>query len=133
MLFDRRPNIFIHTLHRATGKIGLGIKQRKRAFFLGQINRRQIGGASDSVQPSIGLRHCSRRSIAQPHHQQRVGQTGHTQPDTPLVAGLLRLRLKRKFRRHDHIVQHPHRDRHQIGQSALFDCGTGFKRRVNQT
>ena len=37
----------------------LGVKQRECALFLGQIDRGQIGGAGDRLQPVFGLRAAS--------------------------------------------------------------------------
>ena len=93
---DGVAHVLIHQLHGTAFQIGLGIKQGKRALFLGQIHRSQIGCTGNGMQPCLGLR-CSRvRAIAQTNHQQRICQSRHPQPNAPFVARLLRLRLKRK-------------------------------------
>ena len=62
-------HILIHSLHRARGQIRICLKERKRALFLGQLHRGQIGGARDRVQPIFGLPRRCLGAIAQAKHQ----------------------------------------------------------------
>ena len=66
-------------------QIGLGVEQAGRTpFRLRQLRRGQIRGAGDPAQPAVRLTRRLLRTIALAHHQQRIGQPGHPQPDPPL-------------------------------------------------
>ena len=116
MLADRFAHILVHCFHRTGRKIGLCVEQRERALFLGQIDRRQIGGAGDRVHPLIRLTRRFFRAIAQTDHQQRIGQTGDAQTDPALGLRLLALRFQWELRRIDDVVHHPHSGGDQFAQ-----------------
>ena len=121
---NRIAHVAVHFFHRARGQKRLGLKQRKCALFFGKLHRGKISSARNLMQPVFGL--CDRRirSIAQTNHQQGIGQTCHTQPDTALGAGLLGLRFERKVRGINHIIHHPNRRADQILQRRLIQlCG----------
>ena len=128
MRADRGAHILVH-LHHVTGRqIGLRVEERKRTLLFGQINGGQTGCARNRLEPLFGLRRSLIAAIAQPQHQQRIRQPGHTQSDTPFGVRLARLRLKREFGDIHHVVHHAHSGGDQALQGALIQLGGRFKR-----
>ena len=127
-----RPHIVVHLLHRARRQKRIGIEERERAFLLRQIDRRQIRGAGDRVQPALRLTRRRVRSIAQPQHQQRIRQPCDTQSNPSLRLRLRCLRVEREVRRVDHIVHHPHRGSDEIRQRRLIQRGGILERLRHQ-
>ncbi|MPL67195.1 hypothetical protein SDC9_12885 [bioreactor metagenome] len=110
---DRRAHILVHLQHVAGGEVFLGVEERKGAFLLRNLDRGEIARPGDLVHPALGLRRRLVRAIAQPEHQQRVGQPGYAQTDAALVHRLLGLLRQREARGVDDVVHHPHRGTHQ--------------------
>ena len=123
VLGDRRAHVGVHLLHGAAGEVFLGVEQWKRALLAGQVHRGQVGGAGDGVQPVLGLARRRLRAVAQPQHQQRVGEPGDAQPDPALGPCFLGLPGQREFRGIDHVVHHPHSEGDQIGQRLGVEMG----------
>ena len=128
MRADRLAHILVHGAHGARGQVFLGVKQGKGAFFLGQLDRGEIGGAGDGVQPVLGLLGGRVAAIAQAQHQERIGQPGHAQPDPALVLRLGGLFGQREFRGIDHVVHHPHGGGDQLLQRFGVKLGFGLER-----
>ena len=96
MFSDRISHILIHCLHRTGRKKRLRIEEWEGAFFLCQIDGRQIGGARQSMKPLFGLLGSLGRTVAQPDHKQRVRQTRDSKTNSPLGLRLLRLCFERE-------------------------------------
>ena len=57
-------------------------------------------------------------AIAQPEHDQRVGEPGDAKPDAPRAMRVLGLLRQRKLRRVDHIVEQAHGDAAPLRRGA---------------
>ena len=124
VLGDRVAHILVHLHHVAGGEVLLGVEERERALLLRESDGGEIGGARDALHPGLGLRRRLVRSVAQPHHQERVGKACDAEADAALVAGLLGLRGQWEVRGIDDIVHHAHRESHEIVEFGLVELGT---------
>ena len=133
MFADRVTDVGVHDFHRFGLQIGLGIKQRERALFFGQLNRRQIRRTCDCMQPFI--RFCSGFvcAVFQACHQQSICQTCHTQTDAAFVLRFDRLLGQWKVRCVDNVVHHANCSRHQFIQNIQIDLGVFLERIFDQT
>jgi hypothetical protein len=93
------------------GQVLVGIQQRERAAFDGQIHRSEIRLVAHDARDVGGEGARLVGVVAQTQHHQRVTQPGETQPYAPFVLRFQLLFGQRPRGHIQHVVQHAHRDR----------------------
>src|ERR1700720_3139022 len=74
----------------------VAVEERKRAFFLCNLDGGRIGGSRECGEPAIDQFETLRRTVARAAEDQRVGKPGDAQSDAPFRHRFLPLLGKRK-------------------------------------
>ena len=100
----------------------LGVEQREGALLAREADAGAVGDVAH--RPRQVGRHRPRLGavVAQAEQDQRVAEPGEAEPDPALGGGLPRLLRQRPDRRGQHVVEHPHRHRHGVGEGLDFEA-----------
>ena len=132
MRADLIAHVFIHLHHSVRGQKRICVEQWKGTLLLGKLNRRQICGARDGVQPAVGLTRRLVRPIPQTRHQKRIRQTCYTQTNAAFGLRFLCLLWQRKFRCIHHIIHHTHGCGDQFAQPINVQIRVRLERILDQ-
>ena len=129
MLGDFGADILVERGDCFAGEIAIAVEQRKRAFFGRERRRGEIGLALDQPEPFLGRGDRRCRTVAQPAHDQRVGEAGDAEADAALLQRLFLLLRQRKLRDVDDVVHHADAVGDQTAQPIEIDPCLGVNGR----
>ena len=132
MLGDGAANICRQRRNVGPCQIGVAVEQRKGALFARQRRRSAIGRLVQGAQPGLNQGDAFLRTIARLAEDQRIGQARDPKPEPALGDGFLALRIQRKARHINGVIQHPHGDAGQPFQLGHVQPRIVFKRIAHQ-
>ena len=132
VLADRRAHVLIQPADGLAGQVLLGVIERERPLFRGELARGEEGPALDRLHPGLGEPDRVLAAVARPAHDERVGEPGHAEADAPLGPGLVGLPGQGEARDVDDVVHHAHGHRDQGLERRHVEMGALRERIAHQ-
>ena len=113
-------------------EIGVGIEQRKRALLLSELRRCAVRLVAHDLKPAFDQRETFGRAVARAAEDQRIREPGDAEPDPALGLGFGCLRLQRKTRDVDHVIEEAHRDAGELRELGFVEPRFVRKRMIDE-
>ncbi|HUI94742.1 MAG TPA: hypothetical protein VLX44_03225 [Xanthobacteraceae bacterium] len=106
---------------------------REVRLLFGERNRRPKGGVTNEAHHVGRGGQCAILAIAQPEHDERIGEPRDAEPEAPRAAGIVGVLPKGEMRGVDHVVEQADRERDRIRQPCGVDPGLRREWRRHET